>query len=145
MDYRDFCSLFTDEAPKATQLGDRYYLIGEDLAGFKSGEQRKPYSAGLYLGMGRNFVPTPALLTLLARHSKRKAFLKDDKTEWLFVCGRDIFHDGFTSELTEGLVLVQNQRDENLGLAKITKGKEGLLLKNILDRGNYLRHERVTL
>ncbi len=147
MEYRVFCELFTDDVPHAHIEGERYYLLGEDLKAFKSGEQRKPYSKGLFLGMGRReFIPTPALLTLLAKSSKRKATLHDEKGEWLFLCGRDLFRETFTSTHAEGFVLVQNQHQENLGLGAITPDpRHGLLLRNILDRGNYLRHERVVL
>jgi ribosome biogenesis protein Nip4 len=147
MNYEQFCKEFGDFIPQATLVGERYYLLGEDLQGFRSGEQRKPYSVGLFLGMGkRAFVPTPALLTLLADHSSRKAVLKDEKAEWLFICGNNIFPDYFTTTVKEGLVLVQNQRDENLGLARLADDRKfGRILKNILDRGNYLRHETVKL
>jgi ribosome biogenesis protein Nip4 len=146
MNYEQFCKLFGSFVPKAHQVGERYYLVNEELATFKSGEQRKPHSMGLYLGMGfRQFTPTPALLTLLAQHSNRKAFTTDEKGEWLFLCGRDIFPELYKTEVTEGYVLVQNQHNENIGLAQLVPDKKGLLLKNVLDRGNYLRHEKITV
>jgi ribosome biogenesis protein Nip4 len=144
MDFKGFCALFGEYLPEAHVVGERYYLVNEEVAQFKSGEQRKPHAMGVYLGMGRRqFTPTPALLRVLAAHTDRKAFLKDDRAEWLFICGRDIFPDFYTTDIKEGFVLVQNKHDENMGLAKIAKGKEGIILKNILDRGNYLRHEKV--
>lgn len=147
MHYEGFCKLLTDDVPKARQEGERYYLMNEELASFTSGEQRKPYARGLLLGMGaREFVPTAALLTLLAQTSSKKATLKDERTEWLFLCGRDIFAEGFTTETAEGFVLVQNGRDENLGLGRLSKnGKGERLLQNVLDRGNYLRHGKIVL
>jgi ribosome biogenesis protein Nip4 len=147
MHYESFCKEFGDYVPEATLVGERYYLLGEDLKGFRSGEQRKPYAAGLFLGMGkREFMPTPALLRLLAMHSQRKAVVASDHVEWLFLCGRDVFPEFFTSSEQEGFVLVQNERDENLGLGKIVPDKQkGTLLKNILDRGNYLRHDKVKM
>lgn len=147
MDYAEFCKLFVEELPLATQVGDRYYQMGDDLKGFKTSEQRKPYSMGLPLGMRTRdgFVPTLALLTILAKNSERTAVVRDDKAEWLFLCGRDIFTEGFSSNEQEGFVLVQNQKNENLGLARIEKGRDGLLLKAIADRGNYLRHQTIKL
>jgi ribosome biogenesis protein Nip4 len=144
--YEDFCELFVAHAPLVSAVGDRVYLESDALKAFKSGEQRKPYSRGLPLGMdGKEFVPTPALLSLLAQESNVKAVITDKHAAHLFLCGRDVFHGGFTCTRGEGLVLVQNARDENLGLAELTQGRDGLMLRNILDRGNYLRHERITL
>jgi ribosome biogenesis protein Nip4 len=147
MNYDGFCKLFSDTYPKATQVGERYYLVNEEVADFKSGEQRKPYATGLFLGMGpRAFVPSAALLTLLSKTSSRKATLNDEKAEWHFLCGKDIFPEFYTTDITAGLVLVQNKLGENLGLAKMEHDtKKGLLLKNVLDRGNYLRHDKVRM
>ena len=144
--YEEFCQLFTHSAPQATHVGDRVYLESEALARFRSAEQRKPYSRGLPLGMeGKEFVPTPALLSLLAQESTAKAVIRDEHASHLFLCGRDIFHGGFTCTRGVGFVLVQNAHDENLGLAELVPGRHGLMLRNVLDRGNYLRHERISL
>ena len=147
MDFEGFCAVFGTYVPPAVEDGERYYLIAQDLLAFRVGEQRKPYLRGLYLGMGKkDFVPTSALLQILAQHSKRKATVSSERAEWLFLCGRDVFADGFSSEQTNGMVLVQNSRDENLGLGNIVKNSKGeFLLKNILDLGNYLRHEKTVL
>ena len=93
----------------------------------------------------QGFVPTPALLGLLAKESERKAIVNDEQVERLFLCGRDIFADRFSTSITEGLVLIQNARDENLGLGEVMRTDKGLQIRNILDRGNYLRHDRVQL
>jgi len=145
MNYREFCLLFTEDVPSATQVGDRYYLVGEDLASFKSGEQRKPHGMGLYLGMGKGFVPSLALLRILTKSSTRTARVLTEKAEWLFICGRDVLLGNFETGVDEGFVLVINTQGENLGLGKIFFSKQGLIIKNILDRGNYLRHEKVNL
>ena len=147
MNYETFCKLFSEYVPPAMHEGERYYLANDAVESFRSGEKRKPYAKGLFLGMGhREFIPSPALLQILSKHSNKKAVLKDDKAEWLFVCGRDIFPGYYETKITEGYVLVQNQYDENLGLGKIElDGKQGIIIKNILDSGNYLRHEQVKM
>ena len=147
MNYEAFCRMFTDKIPEATPQGERWYLMTKDVRAFTSGEQRKPHAQGLSLGMGRNdFVPSLALLRILAETSNNKAVVTDAKAEWLFVCGRDVFSEYFTTKISEGFVLVQNAHDENLGLGKLMQDKRGgPLLKNILDRGNYLRHDPVSL
>lgn len=147
LSFEQFCRHFVSEAPVASLVGDRYYIEGQDLQGFTTGEQRKPYMRGLSLGMKtpQGFVPSPALLGILAIESKHKAVVHDEHVERLFLCGRDLFADKFTTTITEGLVLVQNARDENLGLGEIQRGEKGLHVRNILDRGNYLRHDRVQI
>lgn len=145
--FEAFCDQLGAPRPVASLVGDRYYIEGADLKGFTTGEQRKPYMRGLSLGMKtpQGFVPSPALLGILAAESKHKAVVHDEHVERLFLCGRDLFVDKFTTTLTEGLVLVQNARDENLGLGEIERTEKGLQVRNILDRGNYLRHDRVQL
>jgi ribosome biogenesis protein Nip4 len=147
LSYEEFCRHLGSAPPAAALVGDRYYIEGDDLKGFTTGEQRKPYMRGLSLGMKtpQGFVPSPALLTLLAKESKHKALVHDEHTERLFLCGRDLFPEKFTSTLSEGFVLVQNARDENLGLGELQRTQRGLEVRNILDRGNYLRHDRVQL
>jgi ribosome biogenesis protein Nip4 len=147
LSYEEFCRLFVHQPPEASLVGDRYYTEGDDLKGFTTGEQRKPYARGLSLGMKtpQGFAPSPALLEILAKNSKRKALVQDEHVERLFLCGRDLFADKFTTSVTEGFVLVQNSHDENLGLGEITRTEKGLQIRNVLDRGNYLRHERVQL
>jgi ribosome biogenesis protein Nip4 len=56
-----------------------------------------------------------------------------------------VLSGNFDSRHEKGLVLVQNNLDENLGLGRITQEKGQTILKNILDRGNYLRHKKVRL
>jgi len=57
----------------------------------------------------------------------------------MFLCGRDAFADNIVkANVNSGLVLVQNEKDENLGLGILNeKG-----IRNILDRGDFLRREK---
>ena len=43
---------------------------------------------------------------------------------------------------TQDVFLVQNSKDENLGLGKKVKQKKQFFVKNIIDKGNFLRRER---
>jgi ribosome biogenesis protein Nip4 len=69
----------------------------------------------------------------------------DDKAEWLFLCGRDVFGKSVVkANVNSGIALVVNSKKEVLGYGKITgelKNKERVFVKNILDRGDYLRRE----
>ena len=114
--------------------------MGEDLKNLKI--DRETHSKGLFLGEDKKgFKPSLALLEMIAKDSKRKAFL-NEKGAWMFICGRDVFGESIEkSSVEEGLVLVQNDKDENLGYGKIWKKKGELFIKNILDKGDYLRRE----
>jgi 60S ribosome subunit biogenesis protein NIP7 len=107
---------------------------------------RKAYSAGLYLGeeKGKQFRPSIPLLELLGKASHRWVMI-DDKSEWLFLCGRDVFAKSvLKANVKSGVVLVANKGGEILGYGKITGSldkKDKVYVKNILDRGDYLRRE----
>jgi len=81
------------------------------------------------------------LIDVISEISQKKVFISQ-KAEWLFLCGRDVFEDSITKKYSdEKIVLVQNEKDENLGYGVfIKKGKEKIL-KNLLDKGFYLRRE----
>jgi ribosome biogenesis protein Nip4 len=59
----------------------------------------------------------------------------------MFLCGRNILSESIAKNpngLTEGLVLVQNEKDENLGYG-LFKREDTLIIKHVLDKGRYLR------
>ena len=63
----------------------------------------------------------------------------DDKGEWFFLCGKDIFQTSIIKKTGKGrYALVKNRRNEVLGMGKVI-AKE---VKNIMDKGDYLRRER---
>ncbi len=124
------------------KIGRRYFFAEEELYHLGTKISREPFSIGLFLGeKNKEFRPTPALLDMISKRSDRKVFISK-KAEWLFLCGRDVFEESIMRKNAfEGLVLVQNELDENLGYGVlVTKGKK-MLLKNLLDRGDYLRRE----
>jgi ribosome biogenesis protein Nip4 len=104
--------------------------------------QKDPFAIGTYLGNVKEgkFEAAPAMTNLLA-NTKKKVTV-NDKAEWLFLCGRDVFNksvERMPSDLKAGeLVVVENKKEEVLGIARV--GKD--LIKNILDKGAYLRMER---
>lgn len=110
--------------------------------------------AGTYLGEAKAgmFYPSFPLLFMLAGKAENKVFL-DDKSAWLFVCGRDIFKEGILTFEGSGeagaYTLVMNKHGECLGFGKITKNlgklKKGLAVKNIMDIGDFLRREKAGL
>ncbi len=129
---------------------NRYFLISENL---KGQVQRDFFYAGLYLGKvkGARFFPSFVLLAMIAERKANKITV-DKKTEWLFICGRDIFKRGIltvTGSKRKGdYTLIQNEYNECLGFGKIfrnineEKDKNKVLIKNILDIGDFLRREK---
>jgi len=126
---------------------DRYFLLNEDV---KKMVRRDFYYAGTYLGKskGPKFFPSFDLLDLISQ-SKSNKIIVDNKTAWLFVCGRDIFRKGILS--VEGATrkgahtLVLNEYKECLGFGRIVRSledvKEGLAVKHVSDVGDFLRRE----
>lgn len=105
--------------------------------------EQEIFGLGIYLGEDKGqFHPSPALIELIAARTQEHKVVVDERAAWLFLCGRDILDKGALSvgEPTAlGLFLVQNEHDENLGFGV---RKKGMVVKNILDRGFYLRRER---
>lgn len=130
--------------------GDCYYLLNSKL--IKFADKCKGWRhAGMYLGkMGKKtFHPSFPLLFMIADTAENKITV-DDKTAWLFICGRDIFKKGILKvegSMEKGsYTLVFNKHGECLGFGKITRdlnrAKSGVAVKNILDIGDFLRRER---
>jgi ribosome biogenesis protein Nip4 len=144
----DFIKKFTDaEIVPIKKIHRSYYLVNKEIEALAEKIEENLFAEGLFLGKEKDkrFKPSVALLEIISKTSDRKIFV-DDKAEWLFLCGRDIFGKSITkANVKRGLVLVQNKRDENLGFAKITGDitkKDLVVVTNILDRGDFLRRER---
>lgn len=139
-DFDTFVKNFTDEKFKDVIIYKNSYHFQNKLV---KHIPLQPFSPGPLLGTKKKeFKPSVYLLELLSKKSSNKIFV-NPKIEWLFLCGRDVFEDSvMKDESTSNTFLVQNERDENLGLGrKIKKGRQ-TLIKNVLDRGDFLRRER---
>ncbi len=128
---------------------NRYYLLNENL---KKHIQQDFFYAGVYLGKlkGAFFFPSFPLMTMMAE-SKANRIVVDKKSAWLFICGRDVFKQGILK--ADGLrkgdyTLILNERNECLGFGRILRNirKEQdankVVVKNILDIGDFLRREK---
>jgi len=126
----------------------RYFLLNENL---KKLIAKDFFFAGTYLGKAKNgkFFPSFNLLEMIVKKKANKIIV-DEKTAWLFICGRDIFKRGITkvvgSKRKGDYTLILNWRRECLGFGKILRNldeeKEGVVVKNISDIGDFLRRER---
>jgi len=150
----DFARLFGAELSLDRSLvarkGNKVFLLGPNLKALvgKGGEW---LFAGIYLGKieGGKFLPSFPLLFMIADRAQNRVVV-DDKAAWLFVCGRDIFKEGVLeakgSKHKGAYTLVLNRYGECLGFGVIEKdldkAKRGVVIKNILDVGDFLRRER---
>ena len=127
---------------------NRFFLLDENLKKLITDDF---FYAGTYLGKIKNgkFFAGFSLLRAIAERSANKIII-DDKTAWLFVCGRDIFKQGILkvhgSKRKGDYTLVLNRHQECLGYGKILTDledeREGVAVRNISDIGDFLRRER---
>ena len=133
--------------------GDSFFMLSRNLKKLVERVENWLF-AGLYLGKikGGIFHPSFPLLSMIAEQAKNKVVV-DDKAAWLFICGRDIFKEGlvkvYGSKNRGAYTLVFNRRGECLGFGKIIKNldkaKSGVVIKNVLDVGDFLRRERIQI
>ena len=129
---------------------NRYFLVNEDLKKLLS---KGFFYAGTYLGRLKNDVFFPSFnLTRMIAESQANKTVVDEKTEWLFICGRDIFKRGITeikgSKRRGARTLILNQKQECLGFGRILKDlneeqdRNQPAIENLLDIGDFLRREK---
>ncbi|MBU1975643.1 MAG: hypothetical protein KKG59_04535 [Nanoarchaeota archaeon] len=142
---KEFVAQFTEkfDFSNIQVIKERYFLADKSVNDVKNKIKDLPYSVGVFLGEKRKeFFPSPALIDLISKKSSRKVIV-NKKAEFLFLCGRDVLDSGIGKcTYTDGLVLVQNSKDENLGYGEVDSTENKLIIKNILDKGAYLRMER---
>ncbi|MBW3003235.1 hypothetical protein KY337_01630 [Candidatus Woesearchaeota archaeon] len=143
-----FIKHFTDHRfDNIVKQGNDYFLVHDNLTDLKEKIPLETFSQGIFLGRqkSKQFYPSPALIDLISKHSTRKVFV-NDKAEWLFLCKKDVFGKSIVkANIRRGLCLVQNRIDENLGFGRIVAPldrKDMVVVKNILDKGEWLRMER---
>jgi len=129
----------------------RYFLLTPEL---KRLIPEDFFYAGTYLGKVRRgvFFPSFNLLAMIVERKEANKIIVDDKTEWLFIVGRDVFKRGILqvvgSRRKDAHTLVTNKRGECLGFGRILhnldegKGKPEVAAKNVSDVGDFLRRER---
>jgi len=122
-------------------IGKKYYLVNSNLLKIKDKIGKEVFSIGVYLGgiKSNKFVPSIELINMLSKNPK-KQIIVNDKAEWLFLCGRDVFMKSILSGTLKmnKEYFVMNSKEENLGLGKF----DGKIVKNLVDKGMYLRIEK---
>jgi ribosome biogenesis protein Nip4 len=121
-------------------IENKFFMLNEKLANIIIKSGKRPFYEGVYIGKskGYKFFPSFALLQRIATYTTNKIWV-DATTEWLFVCGRDIFAKGIIKSTGHkekgGISLIFNQHNELLGFGKIVKklDKKEVVVTNILD------------
>lgn len=150
MDLNQFTSIFglkLDEL-KIAKIGKNYYYADEQLKQAREKIKRDVFSLGIYLGCdsGKHFDPSPALIDMLSKmpSANDKKIYVTSKAEGLFLYGRNILKDSISrnpNKIDSGYIFVQNEKDENLGFGIFQTQGEQVIVKNLLDKGFYLRKE----
>ena len=129
------------------KIRNSYYLISKEIQQLIDKISYEPEYAGVFLGeiKKKNFQPSVALIEILSGLSDKKMFL-DSHASWLYLCGRDAMAKSIIkSNVNRGLVLVQDERDNNLGygqiMGKLLPKTDKIVVKNILDKGDFIRRE----
>jgi len=138
---KEFLSFFVDDISFEYVQQGRSYFLKNPSTDLKI--EQTPLIEGLPLGREDNFFkPSLFLLELISKQTKNKIFINAN-AEWLFLCGRDIFLESIEKNNSKNKIfLVQNNKDENLGLGMKTKHKGKTIVKNLIDRGDFLRREK---
>ena len=128
----------------------RYYLVNPSL---KPLVRPNFFYAGLFLGKAKDdrFFPSFNLLAMLAKKDVSRVVV-NAKAAWLFICGRDVLGKGILRIQGSGKrntnTLVLNAFGECLGFGRIigklrgTAANNEIVVRNVLDIGDFLRRER---
>lgn len=148
MELNQFTSLFglQLDSSKILKIGKNYYFSNPELIELRSKINRDAFALGIYLGCdsGKHFDPSPALIDMLSKMDGAKKIYVNNKAEGLFLYGRNILKESISrnpEKIESGYVFVQNERDENLGFGIFQKQGKQIIVKNLLDKGVYLRKE----
>jgi len=128
----------------------RFYLLSKAL---KETIFEDFFYAGTYLGKFRQevFFPSFNLLGMMAKRKEANKVTVDEKSEWLFIVGRDLFKRGILkatgSKKRGAYTLVVNRHGESIGFGRILhsldeNGEKQVAVRNISDIGDFLRRER---
>jgi len=143
-------NLIIDRSLVAENRG-RYFLLSQQM---KQLARKDFFHAGAYLGKVRRgvFFPSFNLLRTIASRNSANKVMVDQKSEWLFTVGRDIFKRGILrvvgSRKKDAYTLIVNQHGECLGFGRFlhtldgNKGRNQVIVRNVSDIGDFLRRER---
>lgn len=146
-----FTGNFTDkqifEIKNSEKIDNKFLFMSDEVKRIVQKINKKTFTAGLILGemRGIRFFPSAPLIDIIAKHTDKKIIV-NKKTAWLYLCGRDIFAQGIVkATASTGFVIVENELGEALGYGQVlgkTEEKNRVVVKNLFDKGVFLRKER---
>ncbi len=99
---------------------------------------KSPYALGVEIGvLSEGFEPSLELAEIISKYTEEKTVINEEG-EKLFSYGRDVFLQNIVKGKEEGNRIVVNGRNEVLGFGYF----DGKMLKNVIDKGFYLRGKR---
>lgn len=136
-----FTKQFTDETlSDVIQLKRNFFRVSPELLKIKERISTQPFAIGTFIGSGKPFHPSTALLDWIGERTNRYVTI-DRKSAWLFLCGRDVFAKSILEKnVDKGLVIVKNSDNEVLGYGNLLMNRQ-VAIKNILDKGDFIRRE----
>ncbi|PIN75322.1 hypothetical protein COV18_03985 [Candidatus Woesearchaeota archaeon CG10_big_fil_rev_8_21_14_0_10_37_12] len=110
--------------------------------------KHRPVYAGRCIGHERKEGPIPSIneLQWIGKNTKEKITI-DEKGEWLFICGRDLFGKTIVKHNKQEkntIVAVLNKHQECIGYGKVIGNlyTNKIAIQRIFDIGDLLRRER---
>ncbi len=140
---KEFLKTYDAETPENLIIkGKRIYQASEKLKETAKKIPQEYFSIGIPIGeiKGKNFKPSFELLDRIKKTNNK--VIINEEGEWMFICGRDVFEKNI---IKKGEVkkefLVMNEKEEVLGIGELRREKKKTIIKNKLDRGDFLRRE----
>lgn len=127
--------------------GKQFFLLTKELKKIQDTIEDQAVSAGLFLGelVKTKFIPSPDLIILCAPTANNTIII-DEKSAWLFICGRDIFEESIIEKREQDKAnkfhIVCNEKKEVIGIAKRKREKNKYTFLNEYDIGYLLRREQ---
>jgi 60S ribosome subunit biogenesis protein NIP7 len=122
-------------------IGKRIFLVRKEVLKTAREMEKKrvtPYCLGVEIGIiSEDFEPSVELAGLISEYTNVKTVISEEG-EKLFSYGRDVFVGNIVKGGEEGMRVVVNERGEVLGLGRF----DGDMLRNVVDKGFYLRGKR---
>lgn len=131
------------ETIKAQPIGRTYFIVKDEQY-----LKNMPIYSGEAIAHQRGpvLIPSTTFLQHIGKQA-RKHVIVNEKAEWLYICGRDIFTKGITSHNNPEIgnkVAILNQHKECIGYGEMiaTLDTKGTVIKRLFDIGDLLRRER---
>jgi ribosome biogenesis protein Nip4 len=144
MNLEEFLKPFGMKKAIDAQLVGRSHFIIKD----KQFLGKRPVYSGECIAhiRGPVLIPSIDFLQQIGKEA-RKQIVVNEKAEWLYICGRDVFAKGIISHnnpMIGDRVVVLNKHKECLGYGDVIAPLDGkrVVIKRLFDIGDLLRRER---